>query len=72
MLTWRLSNTMDVPFCVAALEEALQRFRKPQIFNGRIRHIEAVLLSRTSGPRTVPKRRHRVYPGLWSYDSEHY
>jgi putative transposase len=33
VLTWRLSNTMDVSFCVAALEEALQRFGKPQIFN---------------------------------------
>jgi transposase InsO family protein len=33
VLSWRLPNTMDVSFCVAALEEALQRFGKPQIFN---------------------------------------
>jgi putative transposase len=33
VLSWRLSNTMDVPFCVAALEEALARFGKPDIFN---------------------------------------
>ena len=33
VLSWRLSNTMDVSFCVAALEEALLRFGKPQIFN---------------------------------------
>jgi len=33
VLSWRLSNTMDVSFCVAALEEALRRFGKPQIFN---------------------------------------
>jgi putative transposase len=29
VLSWRLSNTID--FCVAALEEALARFGKPEI-----------------------------------------
>ena len=33
MLSWRLSNTMDVGFSVSALEEALARFGKPEIFN---------------------------------------
>jgi len=33
VLSWRLSNTMDVLFCVSALEEALSRFGKPDIFN---------------------------------------
>lgn len=33
VLTWRLSNTMDVSFCVSALEEALARFGTPEIFN---------------------------------------
>ena len=33
VLAWRLSNTMDVSFCVEALEEALARFGKPEIFN---------------------------------------
>ena len=33
MLAWRLSNTMDVGFCVMALEEALARFGAPDIFN---------------------------------------
>ena len=33
VLSWRLSNTMDVSFCVGALEEALARFGKPEIFN---------------------------------------
>ena len=33
VLAWRLSNTMDVSFCVAALEEALARFGGPEIFN---------------------------------------
>jgi putative transposase len=33
VLAWRLSNSMDSSFCVAALEEALVRFGKPEIFN---------------------------------------
>ena len=33
VLAWRLSNTMDSAFCVSALEEALARFGKPEIFN---------------------------------------
>jgi putative transposase len=32
-LSWRLSNTMDVSFCVSALEEALSKWGKPEIFN---------------------------------------
>jgi len=33
VLAWRLSNSMDVSFCVSALEEALARFGRPEIFN---------------------------------------
>jgi putative transposase len=33
VLSWRLSNTMHADFCVEALEEALERFGKPEIFN---------------------------------------
>src|SRR5882724_6968256 len=33
VLAWRISNTMDTSFCIAALEEALARFGKPEIFN---------------------------------------
>jgi putative transposase len=33
VLAWRLSNTMDVEFCIGALEEALTRFGRPVIFN---------------------------------------
>ncbi len=33
VLTWRLSNTLDVTFCTEALEEALRRFGLPEIFN---------------------------------------
>jgi len=33
VLARRLSNTMDASFCVSALEEALARFGRPEIFN---------------------------------------
>ena len=33
VLSWRLSNTMEAGFCVAALEDALARFGRPEIFN---------------------------------------
>jgi putative transposase len=33
VLAWRLSNSLDVSFCVSALEEALARFGRPAIFN---------------------------------------
>ena len=33
VLSWRLSNTMDVEFCCEALEEALTRYGRPEIFN---------------------------------------
>lgn len=33
VLSWRVSNTLDTDFCVEALEEALQRYGAPEIFN---------------------------------------
>ena len=33
VLSWRLSATMDVDFCVDALEEALTKYGRPEIFN---------------------------------------
>ncbi len=33
ILSWRLSNTLLADFCVDALEEALSKWGKPQIFN---------------------------------------
>ena len=33
LLSWCLSNTMDVSFCLDALDEALQKYGKPFIFN---------------------------------------
>jgi putative transposase len=32
VLAWRMSNTLHADFCVDALEEALRRFGKPEIF----------------------------------------
>ncbi|GAB1355334.1 hypothetical protein MASR1M12_40780 [Erysipelotrichia bacterium] len=33
VMSWRLSNTMDASFCIEALEDAIQRFGPPEIFN---------------------------------------
>ena len=33
VLAWRLSNTMDADFCIEALEEAMARHGRPEIFN---------------------------------------
>lgn len=33
VLSWQLSNTMDTEFCVKAVEEALAKYGKPDIFN---------------------------------------
>ena len=33
VLAWRVSNTMDTSFCLAALDEALALYGKPKIFN---------------------------------------
>jgi putative transposase len=33
VLSWRLSNTMDADFCVEALQEAIRRHGRPEIFN---------------------------------------
>jgi len=33
VLAWKLSNTMDADFCIEALEDAMARHGKPEIFN---------------------------------------
>ena len=33
ILSWRLSNTLESSFCVEALDEALERYGPPEIFN---------------------------------------
>ncbi|ERP30738.1 IS3 family transposase [Chitinivibrio alkaliphilus] len=33
ILSWRISNTMDTSFCIEVVEEALNKYGKPEIFN---------------------------------------
>jgi len=33
ILSWRVSNTMEPAFCIEALEEAIERYGAPEIFN---------------------------------------
>lgn len=33
VLSWRLSNSMDTSFCMEALDEALERYGPPEVFN---------------------------------------
>ena len=33
VLAWRVSNTMEVEFCLEVVEEAMARFGRPEIFN---------------------------------------
>jgi len=33
ILSWRLSNSLDTEFCIAALQEALAKYGRPAIFN---------------------------------------
>ena len=33
VLSWRISNVMDTPFCLAALHEAVKKYGKPRIMN---------------------------------------
>ena len=33
VLSWRVSITLEAAFCIEALEEALTRFGRPEIFN---------------------------------------
>jgi putative transposase len=45
VLSWRISNTMEADFCIAALEDAIERFGAPEIFNsdsGKPVHLSAV------------------------------
>ena len=48
VLSWRLSITMEAVFCIDAVEEALARYGKPDIFNR-----DAASLLKTSGA-TIP------------------
>src|SRR5437899_8718742 len=49
VLAWRLSNTLGADFCVEALEEALARYGRPEIFN-----TDQSLPSRKRGAASYP------------------
>ena len=33
VLSWRLSNTLTTDFCIDAVQEAIHRYDRPEIFN---------------------------------------
>lgn len=33
VLSWRISNTLTIDFCIEAVQEAINRYGKPEIFN---------------------------------------
>jgi putative transposase len=55
VLAWRLGNTLEADFCVAALEEALAKFGTPEIFNtdqgGQFTSMEFTLTLKDAGVR---------------------
>jgi putative transposase len=62
VLAWRLSNTLDASFCIEALEEALERYDAPQVFNTDQgsqlefnRSSQQCLVDRLAGTRPVPQ-----------------
>ena len=44
VLSWRLSNTLDASFCIEALQEALERYDAPEIFNSVSEYVGAGFL----------------------------
>jgi putative transposase len=59
VLAWRLSNTMDVSFCVSAVEAALARFGTPEIFNTD----QSLPLRRRGAASSPPRRSPPRWPG---------
>jgi putative transposase len=57
VLSWRVSNTMDVAFCLEALEEALERFGKPEIFNTDSKNAVAGISGMALSPRATMYQR---------------
>ena len=53
VLSWRLSDSMEAEFCVEALNEAIARFGKPEIFNTD-RSAQFTAESLSDGARTKP------------------
>ena len=55
VLAWRLSNTLDSAFCVEALEEAIDRYGAPDVFN-------------TAGGTVYWRGLHGCTEGVWCQD----
>ena len=60
VLAWRLSNTLGAEFCVEALEKALSRYGRPEIFT------RDPLLRRSQGAR-VKGAHLECAPGTTTY-----
>jgi len=51
VLAWRLSNTLTTDFCMEAVQEAINRYGKPDIFNrGGPRNLDSVLSGSLASP----------------------
>lgn len=53
VVAWRTNNTLTSDFCVEALQEALLRFGRPEIFNTDSKNARASCCTRTTSPFTV-------------------
>ena len=53
VVAWRTNNTLTSDFCVEALQEALTRFGRPEIFNTDSKNARASCRTRTASPFTV-------------------
>jgi transposase-like protein len=53
---WRTNNTLTSDFCVEALQEALRRFGRPEVFNTDSKNARASCRTRTAPPFTVSGR----------------
>jgi hypothetical protein len=60
VLAWRVSNTLGAEFCVDAIEEALARHGRPEIFN-----TNQSLPQRRLGAASLPAT---ASPALWAHD----
>ena len=71
VLSWRLSITMEAKFCVEAVEEALARHGKPEIFNSERQRATGSSAGASSGQpvhqhgvhRLADRQRHRHHHG---------
>ena len=63
VLAWRLSNTLEAEFCVEALEEALSRYDRPEIFN-----TDQTCPSEGWGQPVHQRRLHRHPETAWHHD----